>query len=172
MNTIEIGKHIRDLRKRKGYTQSELGEKLNMSFQTVSKWETGGTLLDSNILLDLSEKLDISVDKILLAGKTTGRNKGIKISKVVDGFNYLIQLKECFGEHSQFYTGAIEGVNKSMNMDIATHLYNEEHIQVLYTEVILQYIIEGYKVDIVEVESYITNLKMIQIIKNYIEKYN
>ncbi len=172
MNTIEIGKYIRELRKRKGYTQSELGEKLSISFQTVSKWETGATLPDSSILLNLSERLDISVDKILLAGKTTGRNKGIKISKIVDGFNHLVQLKDCFGEHSQFYQGAIEGINQSMNMDIETHLRDEEHIEVLYTEVILQYIIEGYRIDVVEVESYVKSPKMIEIIINYIKKYN
>jgi len=172
MNTIEIGKYIKELRKRKGYTQSELGDELNISFQTVSKWETGSTLPDSNTLLELSEVLDVSVDKILLAGKSSGRNKGIKISKIIDGFNHLIQLKECFGEHSQFYQGAISGINESMNMNIEEHLKNEEHLSVLYTEVILQYIIEGYKVDLIEVEEYIKNPKMLGIIENYIRKYN
>mgnify|MGYP000734206917 CR=1 FL=1 len=171
MNAIEIGKYIKELRKRKGYTQSELGGELNISFQTVSKWETGSTLPDSNILLDLSEVLDISVDKILLAGKSSGRNKGIKISKIIDGFNHLIHLKECFGEHSQFYSGAIKGINESMNMDIESHLKNEKHLEVLYTEVILQYIIEGYDVDIIEVKTYIKSKKMISIVENYLSKY-
>lgn len=172
MNTYEIGKYIKELRKRKGLTQFDVGEKLNISFQTVSKWETGATLPDTNILLELSELLDVSVDKILLAGKTLGRNKGIKVSKIVDGFNHLMQLKECFGEHSQFYTGAIDGINKSMNMDIESHIRNEQHLDVLYTEVILQYVIEGFSVDLVEVETYIQNKKMINIISSYIDKYN
>jgi transcriptional regulator with XRE-family HTH domain len=171
MNTIEIGKYIKDLRKRKGFTQSELGEALNISFQTVSKWETGTTLPDSNILLDLSEILNTSVDKILLAGKTSGRNKGIKISKIIDGFDHLKQMKECFGEHSQFYKGAIDGINKSMNMDIENHL-EENIMDVLYTEVILQYIVEGYTVDFVEVETYIKNHKMQNIILDYTKKYS
>ena len=41
MNNIEIGNYIKKLRKEKRYTQKQLAEKLNVSFQAVSKWETG-----------------------------------------------------------------------------------------------------------------------------------
>lgn len=172
MNTTKIGMLIKDLRKKKGLTQTDLAEQLGISFQTVSKWETGVSLPDSSILLNVSEILDISVDKLLMTGKPTGRHKGIKVENIVDGFYHLEQLKECFGAHSDFYQGAINGINDSMNMDIESHLNNEEHRDVLYTEVILQYLIEGYKVDLVEAETYIKNKKMIPIIKKYIEKYN
>ena len=40
----KIGQFIKKLRKEKGLTQSQLAEKLNISFQSVSKWETGGSL--------------------------------------------------------------------------------------------------------------------------------
>lgn len=38
---MEIGKTIRDLRKRKGLSQEELEEKIDVSRQAVSKWENG-----------------------------------------------------------------------------------------------------------------------------------
>lgn len=38
---MEIGKTIRDLRKRKGLSQEELAEKIDVSRQAVSKWENG-----------------------------------------------------------------------------------------------------------------------------------
>ncbi len=41
MNTEKIGEHIASLRKEKGLTQSDLGERLGVSFQAVSKWERG-----------------------------------------------------------------------------------------------------------------------------------
>lgn len=44
MDTLKIGHYIQNLRKAKGMTQKELAEILNISFQAVSKWETGGSL--------------------------------------------------------------------------------------------------------------------------------
>ena len=38
---MEIGKTIQDLRKRKGLSQEELAEKIDVSRQAVSKWENG-----------------------------------------------------------------------------------------------------------------------------------
>lgn len=38
---MEIGKIIQDLRKRKGLSQEELAEKIDVSRQAVSKWENG-----------------------------------------------------------------------------------------------------------------------------------
>ena len=44
MDTLKIGKYIQYLRKTAGMTQKELAEKLGISFQSVSKWENGGSL--------------------------------------------------------------------------------------------------------------------------------
>lgn len=41
MNQIIIGKFIAEERKRKGYTQKQLSEKLGISDKTISKWECG-----------------------------------------------------------------------------------------------------------------------------------
>ena len=40
---IPIGETIKKLRKAKGMTQEELAETVNVSFQAVSKWENGGS---------------------------------------------------------------------------------------------------------------------------------
>lgn len=41
MNQIAIGEFIAKERKRKGYTQKQLSEKLEISDKTISKWERG-----------------------------------------------------------------------------------------------------------------------------------
>lgn len=41
---MNIGKNIKDLRLQKGVTQEELAEYLGISYQAVSKWETGWSL--------------------------------------------------------------------------------------------------------------------------------
>lgn len=56
-------------RKKLGYTQEQLAEKLNVSDKVVSKWETGRSLPDTSILTDLAEALEISVNELLNSGK-------------------------------------------------------------------------------------------------------
>lgn len=41
VNPVKVGEQIHALRKAKGITQNELGERLNVAFQTISKWERG-----------------------------------------------------------------------------------------------------------------------------------
>ena len=45
MDTLKIGRYIQRLRKSSGMTQKDLAERLNISFQAVSKWENGDTLI-------------------------------------------------------------------------------------------------------------------------------
>lgn len=44
MDVAKVGTYIQELRKRKNITQKDLGERLNISYQAVSKWERGGSL--------------------------------------------------------------------------------------------------------------------------------
>ena len=68
MDIKSIGQFIKTIRKSKNITQKELAEKLNISFQAVSRWENGDALPDTLLLLDLSKHLGVSVDLILNAG--------------------------------------------------------------------------------------------------------
>ena len=56
MNQIETGKFIAACRKEKGMTQAQLAEKLNITDRAVSKWETGKSMPDSSIMLELCKK--------------------------------------------------------------------------------------------------------------------
>jgi transcriptional regulator with XRE-family HTH domain len=65
MNQIEIGKFIAKCRKEKKLTQAQLAEKLNITDRAVSKWETGKSMPDSSIMLELCEILGITVNELL-----------------------------------------------------------------------------------------------------------
>lgn len=65
MNQVKIGKFIAERRKLKGLTQSQLAEKLNITDRAVSKWETGKSMPDSSVMLDLCNELEISVNDLL-----------------------------------------------------------------------------------------------------------
>ena len=60
-----LNENIKRGRKLKGLSQQELAVKLNVVRQTVSKWEQGLSVPDSDMLIALSEVLEIPVSKLL-----------------------------------------------------------------------------------------------------------
>ena len=65
MDQIKIGKFIADRRKKVNLTQMQLAEILNITDRAVSKWETGKSLPDSSIMLELCNILKITVNDLL-----------------------------------------------------------------------------------------------------------
>ena len=68
MDTKKIGAFIAMNRKKKGYTQEQLAEKLGVTNKTISRWENGHYMPDLSLLEPLSKELDITLNE-LLAGK-------------------------------------------------------------------------------------------------------
>lgn len=60
-----IGKFISSCRKEKGLTQMQLAEKLNITNRAISKWETGKSMPDVSLMLDLCNILGITVNELL-----------------------------------------------------------------------------------------------------------
>ena len=60
-----LGDNIKNLRKAKGLSQDELAVKVNVVRQTVSKWEKGLSVPDSELLIRLAEALETSVTALL-----------------------------------------------------------------------------------------------------------
>lgn len=75
MDTIKIGKFIAEKRRALGFTQLQLAEKLYISDKAVSKWETGKSMPDVSIMLELSKVLCISVQELLIGEAVTMDNK-------------------------------------------------------------------------------------------------
>ncbi len=59
---LSIGERIRDCRKNINLTQEQLAERLCVSFQTVSRWENGNSYPDIEILPQLSQLFDVTMD--------------------------------------------------------------------------------------------------------------
>ena len=77
LDSIKVGNFIMEKRKSMGMTQQQLADKLNISFQAISKWENGTTYPNIEILRDLVIVLDVSVDEILAGSE-----------RDVDGLSY------------------------------------------------------------------------------------
>lgn len=80
MNINEIGKNIAALRKKKGLTQQELGDKLFVTDKAVSKWERGIGLPDISILEKLADILDTDIYELL----QIENKKNIKLEKILE----------------------------------------------------------------------------------------
>ena len=68
-----LNENIKAIRKSKGLSQQELAIKLNVVRQTVSKWETGMSVPDSDMLISISEVLETPVS--ILLGETIVETK-------------------------------------------------------------------------------------------------
>ena len=62
---MEIGTKIAQARREQGITQLELADKMSVTRQTVSRWETGAAVPDIEKVADLAEILQVSCDYLL-----------------------------------------------------------------------------------------------------------
>ena len=63
---MEFNNKLYELRKQKGFSQEELANRLNVSRQTVSKWEVGDSTPDMEKLIAISDLFGISLDELVL----------------------------------------------------------------------------------------------------------
>ncbi len=63
---MEFNNKLYELRKQKGFSQEELANRLNVSRQTVSKWEIGDSTPDMEKLVAISDLFGISLDELVL----------------------------------------------------------------------------------------------------------
>ncbi len=89
MDQIKIGKFIAALRKEKGMTQEQLGEKLGVTNKTVSRWENGNYMPDVEMLSLLSKEFGVTINE-LIGGERLGTED---FKKVADN-NLLTALND------------------------------------------------------------------------------
>ena len=87
---IKMGQHISELRKSKGYTQKNLGDILDVSDKTVSKWEKGIVAPDITILSSLAKTLGVSIDEILAGEEEISESNTIE---AIDVYSSLTKRK-------------------------------------------------------------------------------
>lgn len=90
----KIGSIIRNHRIAQGLTQEELSAKVFVSKQAVSKWETGKTLPDIEMVRKLCDILDINKDEILGGSieETKKNRKWLKIATIISISSILFAL--------------------------------------------------------------------------------
>ena len=84
---MKLGQKIAELRKKSGLSQEALAEKMNVSRQSVSKWESNQSIPDIEKIVDLSELFGVTTDYLLKNGTPSfelpGKSSEEKIEKAL-----------------------------------------------------------------------------------------
>ncbi len=152
MDNVRIGKNIALLRSAKGFTQTELGDRVGVSFQAVSKWERGEGLPDISVLPLLSEVLETSVDNLLSDGNNVCFKGRKQVADIIEGVRCLKRMGELLGKDNLLYLQAVDGINKGMNTDISGAFYDERIFEAFVSEAVISVLRSGYYVDITDIK--------------------
>lgn len=172
MDTKKIGEQIALLRKSKGLTQNELGARIGVTFQAVSKWERGETLPDISLLPDLARILETTIDYILTGNEKLIEYKGkFSVSDIKKGLNCLKNMGEYLGTENIIYRAAIDGVNTGLNTDIEEAFVNDYVFEAFLAEAIINNLNSGLYVDISDVKNNFKYDHFKNIVINYCDKH-
>lgn len=172
MNIRKIGEQISELRKAKGLTQNELGERVGVSFQAVSKWERGETLPDITLLPILANVLETTVDFILNGKERVVEYKGkFSVADMRKGLNCLKSAGEYLGTENIIYRAAIKGIDTELNTKIEDAFSDEYVYEAFLAEAIIQNLISGLYVDISDVKNNFKHEHFKNVVLEYCSKH-
>ena len=86
-----FGQRFSRLRKQRGLTQEELGEKVGLSGQAVSKWENDASMPDVSLLVSLSDILGCTLDELL--GKEQPITKVVPVEERKDLNEMILRIR-------------------------------------------------------------------------------
>lgn len=173
IDTILVGKQIASLRKAKGLTQNQLGERLNISFQAVSKWERGEALPDISILVDLANILETTTDHILNGGqRITQYSRKISVAQMREGIECFVKIGELLGKDNLFYLGAMEGIDNKMNIEFEKYLSDPYTKEAMIAEATVQNISSGAYIDLSDIQKGFEYPHWVGVVTSYAQKHN
>lgn len=168
----KVSAQIAALRKAKGLTQSELGERLNVSFQAVSKWERAEALPDIGLLVDLAGILETSVDNILTGGEKVLNYRGkITVADMREGIECIEKCGRLLGRDNLIYRHAVDGINKGMNTDIEECFADDYIFECFVAEAIIQNLKAGAYIDLTDVKKGFKYERFRKIVMDFAESY-
>lgn len=172
MNIEKVGNQIAILRKKKGMSQNDLGERLGVTFQAVSKWERGETLPDTAILPDLANVLETTVDFILTGGEKMVEYRGkINVCDMIDGLKCLENMGVLLGKENIIYLSAIKGINEHMNTDIEEAFVNDYAFEAFVAEAVIHNLNMGAYVDLTDVKNHFKHEHFKKIVVDFCIKH-
>lgn len=171
-NIDKVAAQLASLRKSKGLTQSELGERLGVSFQAVSKWERAEALPDIGLLVDLANILETSVDSILTGGEKILDYRGkITVGDMREGIECIERCGRLIGKDNLIYRCAVNGIDNGMNTDIEQAFTDDYVFECFVAEAIIQNLKAGSYIDLTDIKNNFKHEHFKNIVLEYAKKY-
>lgn len=176
---MALGNKILEYRKRKGLSQEQLADKINVTRQTISNWELGETQPNSEQLKMLSKEFSISIDELLdndiknISLSKTNVQKHSK-SKYLKIFLICIVIIILGIFILYINKNNFKRKDKIIDKTIICNLYGEDHIfNIKYYEAdgkIKELGKDLYFKDILELDKYDDVNQILNIINDYVKK--
>jgi transcriptional regulator with XRE-family HTH domain len=91
---VEFHNKLYNLRKQKGLSQEELANRLNVSRQTISKWEVGDSTPDMENLIAISDLFEISLDELVMDKASVHTGEESAKSEIVEELKQKVLTDE------------------------------------------------------------------------------
>ncbi len=118
----KVSLRIADLRKKSRITQQELADSIGVSFQTISKWETGISMPDISVLPLLADYFQVSTDQLLglkpLDGETYIPEKTATKDFWNNKLEYLLRTRKGYwnDDYANFLVSQVWKINKPVSV--------------------------------------------------------
>ena len=170
-----LGEKIGQYRRSLGISQEELGARLGVSRQAVSKWERGEALPDVALLPSLAEALDTTIDNILLRdnpAKGPGEfTRTVTIAQLREGVECVERMGQLLGKGSFFYTGAVGGIDLKMNIEFEKYMAEPYTREAMTAEAACQAIMDGAYIDPKDIEASFQFPHWTENVREFARKY-
>ena len=182
---MKLGDKILELRKKQGLSQEELGEKIDVTRQTISNWELGETSPNPDQLKLLSKELNVSIDELLdndvkdiLVEKVSNTEElsklVLKVIKTCVIFIIIVFVLLIVASITLKVIRSHKDTGREIEESIHCELYGEEHGFSIayqeYTGVPIAFGGDTYFFDILDLDKYNDAHQIFNITNDYVKK--
>lgn len=158
MSMKQIGTYIQPRRHLAGLTQAQLGDRLNVTAQSISNWERGLLLPDTATLPYLAEILSTTVDAILAGGASPQRfRRRMRVERIREAMGCIQRLRDILGSDHFMYRTMTNALDVRMNSSIDLAFQREGAMDAYICEALMACIDQADYVDRDDVRSSIRN---------------
>ena len=140
---LELGKRIRELRRRDGRTQEDLAEAIGVTSQAVSRWEANGGYPDMEMIPSIANYFGITIDELFGVDKAKNEEEILEIVDKFDNGKYkgsdgsLSFMAEAYHKYPSDFRILVRYMHSLINdnADAGDYLKNKKEIFTIYDKI-------------------------------------